>query len=126
MDFLNFVQQLIPVIGQPAADLLSAKLRELIGDGSPSWQKTVLALVADAIERHGVQGIDIALREIEAILDNKTPQIDWANLMVASDLVATLQKMEADEKSAVRDYLTKVGSVLGALFSSIIRGLIAG
>jgi len=126
MDFLKLIEQLVPIIGQKAADALAAEIKGLISDESPAWQKTILALVADAVEKHGVLGIQIAIKEIEKLLEGETPDIDWANLLVASDIVAMLQKAEAERKSEVRDFLSKVGGVLGEILAGIIRGLLAG
>jgi hypothetical protein len=124
MDIVKFIEQLVPIIGQQAADAIAKQIKELISDESPQWQKTILALIADAVEKFGVKGIEIALDQIEKLLDDKVPEIDWANLMVASDLVATLQKLEADEKSNVRDFLAKTGAVLGPLLAVLIRTLL--
>jgi len=126
MDFIKLIEQLVPIIGQRAADALAAEIKGLISDESPAWQKTILALVADAIEKHGVLGIQIAIKEIEKLLEGETPEIDWANLLVASDIVAMLQKAEAEKKTAVRDFLAKVGEVLGGILAGVIRGLLAG
>lgn len=124
MDIVKFIEQLVPVIGQKAADALAKQIKDLISDESPQWQKTILSLVADAVEKYGVAGIEIALRQVEKLLDNEVPEIDWANLMVASDLVASLQKMEAEDKSAVRDFLVKTGAILGPLLAVIVRSII--
>jgi hypothetical protein len=126
MDFLKLVEQLVPILGPEAATALAEELRELISDESPAWQRSVLALVADAVEKHGIAGIQIALDQIEILLEgDEEPEIDWANLMVASDLVASLQNAEADRKSAARDFLARIGKVLGPILSGIIRGIIS-
>lgn len=126
MDFIKLIEQLVPIIGQKAADALADQIKGLISDESPAWQKTVLALVADAVEKHGVLGIQIALQEIEKLLEGETPDIDFANLLVASDIVAMLEKAEAEKKTEVRDFLSKVGDVLGGILAGVIRGLLAG
>lgn len=125
MDFQKLLNTLLPIIGQAGVDLLTEKFQDLAADQDKPWAKVALMLLADAVETHGMQGIDLARKAIDDLLDNKVPEIDWASPRTASDFVAKLQNAEAEDKSAVRDFFTKIGEVLGPLLTALIKGLIS-
>lgn len=125
MDFQKLLNTLLPIIGQAGVDLLTEKFQDLAADQDKPWAKVALMLLADAVETHGMRGIDLARKAIDDLLDNKVPEIDWASPRTASDFVAKLQNAEAEDKSAVRDFFTKIGEVLGPLLTALIKGLIS-
>lgn len=125
MDFQKLLNTLLPIIGQAGVDLLTEKFQDLAADQDKPWAKVALMLLADAVETHGMQGIDLARKAIDDLLDNKVPEIDWASPRTASDFVAKLQNAEAEDKSAVRDFFTKIGDVLAPLLTALIKGLIS-
>lgn len=125
MDWTNLLNTLVPALGQAGVDALSGKLADLASGQDEEWKKSTLALLGNAIEKHGPQGLQLGLDAINAMLNDEAPDIDWADLEVASDILAQLQNAEADRRSAARAYLVQVGEVLGDLMSGIIKGLIA-
>jgi len=126
MDWLKMLEDLVPLIGQKAVDELVAKLDDLAGDASEAWQKAILALFGDALESNGVEGIQLATDALIDLLDkNEPPQIDWADLKTASDILAELQNAEADRKTAAKAFMVKVSHTLGTLLGGMIKGLAA-
>jgi len=125
MDFQKLLDMVLPIIGQAGVDALSDKFKDLAADQDKPWAQTALALLGDAVENHGMAGIEMARKAIDSLLDDgAVPEIDWASPRTASDFVANLQNAEADEKSAAVDFFTKVGDTLGALFAALIKGAI--
>lgn len=125
MDLLKLIEQLVPVLGQDAADALAAEVEELISEQSPAWQRAILVFTADAIQAYGVVGISIAIDQIEKLMeDGEEPTIPWSNLLLASDMVAALQNAEEQQKTATREFLGRLGNILGTLLSGVIRGLL--
>jgi len=59
-------------------------------------------------------------------MDGKAPDIDWADLEVASNILAELQNAEADRKKSVNEILVKLSHVLGTIMTALIKGLAAG
>ncbi len=126
MDILkDLLNSLVPILGQTAVDALADNLKDVTAGMDEGWKKTVLSLLTNAVEQFGPEGIQIALTAITDLMDNKPPKIDWADLEVASDIVAKLQNAEADKKSAVNDWLAKISDVLGKIIQGIIKGLMA-
>jgi len=125
MDFQQLLNSLLPVIGQAGVDALTETFKDLAEDKDKEWHGAALALLADAVDVHGMAGVELARKAIDALFENKVPEIDWASPRTASDFVAKLQNAEADDKGAARDYFAKVGDVFGQITAAMIKGLIA-
>jgi len=126
IDFNKMLTDLIPVIGQTGVDMLAGELKNLSAGAEEPWQKAVLALTANAVEKNGPAGIQLATDAIKKLLDgDEAPDIDWADLEVASDILAQMQNKEADEKSAIEDFMAQASNSLGVILGGLIKGLIA-
>jgi len=124
MDFKNLLDSLMPVLGQTGIALLEADLKSLASEQDTPWKKAALALLADAVYKHGPAGIDLAHKAVMDLLENKVPEIDWADPRTASDLVAALQNAEADDKSAAKDFFHKTGNILGRVLGALVQGML--
>lgn len=115
--------QLLPILGQEAVTKLASELNALAIPSS-GWKKATLALLADAIEKHGAQGIQLATQVVKDIQAGKAPKMDWADLQVASDILAELQNAEADQKATAHEFLETLSHILGVILKGIIAGII--
>jgi len=125
LNFDDLLKMLGPTIGKTGIDALTSVFKDLAEGEDTAWKKAALALVANAVEKEGPGGLKLALDALDDLLNDQEPDIDWADLRVASDILAQLQNAEADKKSAVRDYLDKMGKSLGVILAGVIKGLIA-
>lgn len=123
MDIKNLLDSLSPLLGQAGVDALADTL-DTLAAADESWKGTVLALLADAVEKEGIQGITLAIQAIDDLLNNKVPDIDWAQPRTASDLVVQLQNAEADTADAVRDWFVLFGEIIAQIGVGIVKGLI--
>ena len=123
MNWQELLNQLLPVIGEEGIRRLKVLLDKLTQD-QEGWKKTMLGMVADAIEEHGPGGLVIALDAINDLIGGQEADIDWANPRRASDMIAALQNAEADEKTAMHDFGVEVSLTLGILLSGLLKGLI--
>ena len=123
MDMQSLLNSLIPLLGNAGVEALKEKLDDLSANQDAAWKATVLALLSDAVEENGPQGIALAQQAVEDLLNHKVPDIDWASPRTASDLVAQLQNAEADKASAVRDWFVKLGDVMALIGVGIVKGL---
>ena len=125
MNFDDLIKLLGPTIGQTGIDALTSVFKDLAEGQDAAWKKAALALVANAVEKEGPGGLKLALDALDALMNDEEPDIDWADLRVASDVLAQLQNAEADTKSAVKDYIDKLSKTLGVIMAGVIKGLIA-
>lgn len=128
-ELLKTLKKLVPALGEAGVEMLADQLKDLIAQADTPWKKAALKLVANAVEEFGPDGINIAINEIEKLFsddDDKIPEIDWADLEVASDLLAQFQNAEADQKTATRDFLAKLSETMGVILQGLIKGLING
>jgi len=123
---MKILNELVPVLGQAGVDALADELKALTEGMDEAWKKTVMNLLINGIENYGVDGIQMAMDYINKLLDgDDLPDIDWADLRTASDIVAQLQNAEADQKSAVKDFLAKTSKILGQILAGLIKGLLS-
>ncbi len=125
MDFKQLLDSLLPMVGQAGVDALSDLFKDLAEDRDKPWHGAALALLADAVEAHGMAGILMARKAIDALFENEVPVIDWANPRTASDFVAKIQNAEADDKSAARDFFAKMGDAFGQIVAAMVKGFIS-
>jgi len=121
----DLLKNLIPALGGMGVKMLVEEFDKLSADAAEPWKKSVLALLGDALEKNGVDGIKMAYDAIEALINDKEPKIDWADLEVASNVLAQMQNAEADRKSAARDFFARLSNDIGAIMGGLIKGIIA-
>ena len=126
MNFEKMLEALAPVLGAEAIKLLAGKLDALAKDSGEAWQKAILQLVSDAVRTNGPAGITMAMSAIQDLLNKKMPDMTWADLSTASNVVAQLENAEADKKAAVKTYLAIVGEVLGMIIMGLVKGFLGG
>lgn len=125
MDLQALITGLLPVLGQVGVDALTKEVNDLTADAKEPWKKAVLGLVANGVETFGPQGVQVATEALNKLMAGEDPDISWADLDVASDILAHMQNAEADRTTAAKDFLAKVGKVLGQIFGGFIKGLIS-
>jgi hypothetical protein len=123
-DLSALLNNLVPVLGEAGVGALTGELKDLAA-GQEGWKKSILSLLADAVEKNGPGGIALAMTEINKLLDGKVPDIDWADLEVASDVLAHLQNVEADQKSKMNDFLVKLSHTLGTVLGALLKGILS-
>lgn len=124
MDWKVIFDSMVPTLGQSAVNALATELRGLKADASEPWKQSVLALTVDAVEKFGPAGVQHATDVVHSILGGTPPQMDWADLEVASNILAHLQNAEADHKSSVKEFMARVGKFVGVLMSGFIKGIL--
>ena len=104
-------------VEKAAGELSDAAKRE-------PWKRTVLGLLADAVEIHGWEGVAKAEGVIDDIKAGKAPRMEFASLEVQSDVLATLQNAEADAQTAAKNFFVQIGKVLGVIIKAIIKAIL--
>lgn len=122
----DLLKNLIPSLGEMGIKMLVEEFDKLSADAAEPWKKAILSLVGDALEKNGVNGIKLAYDAIEALIQDKEPKLDWADLEVASDVLAQMQNAEADRKSAASDFFARLSNDIGVILGGLIKGVVAG
>jgi len=130
MSAADFAKKLLPQAGDLGEDGIE-KLADVLGNEADKadapWKKAMLNLVGDSIGKYGPEGLRMAQKGIEDLLDGKrgTKISDLTDdLETASDLLAALQNAEADRKKAARNFLLGVGQTLGTVAKGFLKALI--
>jgi hypothetical protein len=124
MNWNDLLKNLVPALGEMGVKALADELKNISAEAAEPWKKSILALLADAVEKNGVDGIKLAYDAIEGLINDEPVKLDWADLEVASDVLAQLQNAEAGRKSATRDFFARVSDNLGAILGGLIKGLL--
>jgi hypothetical protein len=126
MSYRRKISNLASKVGETGVDKLAAVLDDQAAKADEPWKRTVLDLLADGARRHGPEGFKMAQDAVERLLDGKDPDIRKVtkNLLIASNLVAQLQKAEAERKERARKWLRAVGETLGTILKAVIGGLV--
>ncbi len=124
-DLKNAFEALFPTLSSMAIEEAVDAIEALKGKARNPWQKTVVKMMASAVEKEGPAGLRIAKDAIFGMLDGKKVKLDFADLALASDALVMLQNAEANRKSEVKDFVDVIGQHLGTVLSSVIKGAIA-
>lgn len=103
---------------------LENELAKLTGSTQEPWRAAVLALVAQGMEKHGLDGFQKVSVLLASLMNNKTVSLEWVDLKTASDLLAHMQNAEADKKLAVNAFLSQLGMILGKIAGGALKGLL--
>lgn len=125
-DFSDTLESLIPLIGNAAVSKAQEELDTLSTDADDPMKALVFAMMADAVENLGPEGVKVAKREINKLLRGENPKIDWASPRVASDAVAALQNAERAEKKSARQAVKKAGQILGTFGALFFKAAVSG
>lgn len=87
-------------------------------------QAAVLRALGAALESAGPAGLEQLAGAVVRALEGEVPDVTALPLREASGLLATLQRLEGDERSAVRDTVTRatqlVAPVVGAVLGLVV------
>lgn len=126
MSNVDLIQNLIGVLGQPAVDSLAGDISDMADRNDEPWKEAILRTLADMTSSHGIAGVQMGIDLIEGMINNsdEIPDLSELSLRAQSDLLAELQRAEADRKQAASVFLKKVGESLGKVLSGVLAGLV--
>jgi len=105
------------------AERCIGEIREMIDE---PWKTTVMEMIAEAVEKHGLDGIESVRKAFKRMSQGKEPDLSFVNLRTRSDALAIMQNAEANQKKKVNDFLVIVGESLGMILKVVIKGLLKG
>ena len=125
---MSWKQQILDIavdLGKEGLDKLEEELERLESEADEPWKRVTLAVIGDLVEKHGLKGLDIARDLIlDVSEDRKVPDLSDLSIATASDVLAELQKAEAEQKSAASKYIVLVTEVLTDVLQGLIQGIL--
>ncbi len=103
------------------ADLV-ARLQAL--QPSSPLEALLLRALTDALRDNGLAGAQAVYIQLLQVIEGEAAELDLADLKLASDTLSALQRLEADSKNAVLDYLTKTAHHLVPLMRALLSLLV--
>lgn len=121
---MSYRRKLIPLqrhVDVLLAERITAALDDIAHHATEPWQRTIVDLLVDALQRHGPEGLAIAKDAVSHSLNERRK---WprgvVSFLILSTLLAQLQNAEAAKKERVRRWLrTTVQKLSDLLFSSL-------
>ena len=92
------------------------------------WQKTMMGVLIETVDNYGVEGLAKARELVWSAIEGKDfdeESFNALSLRKQSDLLAYKQNMEADKKSAAKDFFTVVGDSLAGVVLAVAKGMVA-
>jgi len=115
-------------VGDAGVDALANELAKQADNTDEPWEKALVDLAVDGLEKFGPEGVRMASKAVEDLFSGKQDGTKLSdvtdNLRTASDLLAALQSAEAERKSKARDWLRAIGQAAGQVTGGIIRNLL--
>jgi hypothetical protein len=111
-------------LGAQGLDKVIEKLNTLVVTEPEGWKNGIYTLVADAVTAFGPLGVNTALNAVHDLLDGKPSNMDWADLEIASNLLAVMQNQEASEREASKVFLVQVGGVITDIVTGIVMSIV--
>lgn len=124
MGFARDLKSLFPEINTMAANAAGAALDDLAEKAKDPTERMILGLLGSALEKHGPAGLAMAENAVIDLLEGKPVNLDFADLLTASDALAVLQNVEAGKKSEARDFASAAAQQMGMVLGVMIRGAI--
>jgi len=118
---------LIDLLKTQGIPAITTSLGKLSADSNEPWQKALLKLGVNLVSKHGPEGLDLLEAVVAQLQSGKSIDLSALSLQEASDLLAVMQRREAETRNQVALYTQMVvealGKVLGTLVSILFKGL---
>jgi len=126
MSYKRKLSNLTSKIGEKGVEELAGVLDKEAKEADEPWKRTILDLMADGARRHGPEGFKMAQDAVERLLDGKDTDIRKVtkNILIASNLVAQLQKAEMERKERARKWLRAIGETIGTILKAVIGAVL--
>ena len=126
-DFDHLIDKLGDAAKKDGVTAIVGALNSLDGEAKEPWQKSLLKLSVSLVGEYGPEGISIFQGTVRQMLNGKSPDLSPLKVSEASDLLAAMQRREADHKNQVELYtkliLETLGRALLELVSVIFKGI---
>lgn len=126
MSYKRKLSNLASKVGEKGVEELAAVLDKEAAGADEPWKRTILDLMADGARRHGPEGFKMAQDAVERMLDGDDTDIRKVtkNILIASNLVAQLQRAEMERKERARKWLRAIGETIGTILKAVVGAVL--
>lgn len=121
----DIVTPIVTQGGGAALQLLEDKLKELANGITTPWQKAIVTATEELLAQNGANGLQNIADIVQTILSGKAPDITSLSLRSASEILAEMQRVEADHKKDVQAFMNTLMSSLGTVMAQVLTVVLA-
>jgi hypothetical protein len=121
------VDTLASILLKDALPALTGELQELGTKADTEWKQSLLGVATTLVTKHGPSGIDALKNLTNSIINGTTPDMSKLTLREASEVLAILQRLEAEDRKAASAFLSTVleslSKVAAILLTSLLKAI---
>lgn len=121
--FDKIISSLGEVAKKDGVTAVVGALNSLDAEAKEPWQKSLLKLSVSLVGELGPGGIDVFQGLVKQMLDGKSPDLSGLKVSEASDLLAAMQRREADTKNQIRLYVKLILETLGKALQDLVSAI---
>jgi len=108
---------LLKTQGVPA---ITSTLENLSSEASEDWQKSLLKLGVSLVSEHGPDGLNLLEDLVSKLQNGQTVDLSKLSMQEASDLLAVMQRKEADMRNKVALYTQVIIEAIGKALATLV------
>lgn len=101
--------KLLKTKGLPA---VTSAMEKLSGEATEEWQKSLLKIGVGLVSEHGLDGLLILESTVNQMLNGKPVNLKGLTMTEASNILAVMQRNEADHRNQVAAYVKVIVQVI--------------
>jgi hypothetical protein len=117
------MSDVIKDLGQPLLDVVTKKIEELGVTVDEPWKKALVEAGVNIIEKNGPGGLSLLSGLAQNLFNGKAPDLTGLSLRASSDILALMQRKEADEQKEVEDFLNGLLKTLGEVLVALLKAV---
>jgi hypothetical protein len=121
--FDKIISSLGEVAKKDGVTAVVGALNSLDAEAKEPWQRSLLKLSVSLVGELGPGGIDVFQGLVKQMLDGKSPDLSGLKVSEASDLLAAMQRREADTKNQIRLYVKLILETLGKALQDLVSAI---
>lgn len=111
------VLALLQTQGVPA---ITGALSNLSSSATEDWQKSILKLGVSLVSEHGPDGLNLLEDAIDRLQNGKTVDLSGLSMEDASNLLAAMQRKEADSRNRIALYTQTIIEAIGKALATLV------
>lgn len=104
----QFEIDLLKILQEKSLPAIKAELERIEASADEGWKSALVDVALNMVETKGIAGFDAIRNLIAVIREGKAPDLSGLTLAEASEVLAILQREEADAKNSVTEFLNSL------------------